>query len=143
MTKPTNAQLTALGTAFDTFTRRYKLADALGPEKPLKELDKQVLLYAAGHPACGPTDIARFLGIPNTTISSATDRLAKRGLLERRRTEGDRRAVELWLSKEGKTRADAILAVYRELSLKMLEPLSSTERDTFIGIITKIVQSDS
>jgi len=143
MTKPTNDQLATLGAAFDTFTRRYKLADVLSPEKPLNELDKQALVYVASHPACGPTDIARFLGVPNTTISSATDRLAKRGLLERRRPEGDRRAVELWLSKEGKSCATAITDSYRELCLKMLQPLSATERETFIRMITKIVQSDA
>jgi DNA-binding MarR family transcriptional regulator len=97
MTTPTDDQLAKLGAAFDTFARRYKLADALSSEKPLNELDKQTLLYVAEHPEYGPTDVARFLAVPSTTISSATDRLFKRGLLERHRLEGDRRAVALRL----------------------------------------------
>lgn len=139
MTNPTDKQLATLGAAFDTFTRRYKLSDALGPDKPLNELDKQALLYVAKHPDCGPSDIARFLAVPNTTMSSATDRLAKRGLLERNRPEDDRRAVALRLSAEGAQRVDAFVAAYQEVYRRMLEPLSPVERDTFLGLMTKIV----
>lgn len=142
MTMPTDDQLASLGAAFDSFTRRYKLLDALGSGTPLNELDKQALLYVADHPGCGPTDIARFLGVPNTTISSSTDRLAKRGLLERHRPEGDRRAVALHLSAEGITRAGAIVTAYRDLYRRMLAPLSPAERKTFIRMITKIVHHE-
>ncbi|MEG3152919.1 MarR family transcriptional regulator [Sphingomonas sp. ZT3P38] len=142
MTEPTTDQLATLGAAFETFTRRYKLAEAIGAEKQLNELDKQTLLYVAGHPACGPSDIARFLAVPNTTISSATDRLVKRGLLNRDRVEGDRRAVALRLSRAGETYASAQVQAHRDISRRMLEPLSAVERDQFIAMITKIVYHD-
>jgi len=143
MSTPTDDQLARLGAAFDAFARRYKLPDELGSETQLNELDKQTLIYVADHPGCGPTDIARFLAVPNTTISSATDRLAKRGLLERHRPEGDRRAVALRLSAGGKARADAIVAAYRDICRRMLEPLSPAERKNFIRMITKIVHHES
>lgn len=139
MTIPTDDELATLGTAFDTFARRYKLADALGPEKPLNELDKQVLLYIAEHAGCGPSDVARFLGVANTTISSATDRLVKQGLMERHRPEGDRRAVALQLTASGAARAQAYVAAHRELYRRMLGPLSPEERKSLITLITKIV----
>ncbi|RTL94255.1 MarR family transcriptional regulator [Ancylobacter aquaticus] len=139
MSIPTDDELATLGTAFDTFARRYKLADALGAEKPLNELDKQALLYVAEHPGCGPSDVARFLGVANTTISSATDRLAKQGLLERHRAEGDRRAVALTLTEAGDARAKAYVAAHRDLYRRMLGPLSPSERTNFITLITKIV----
>ena len=139
MTTPTDDQLASLGAAFDTFARRYKLLDAFGSETQLNELDKQTLLYVADHRGCGPTDVARFLAVPNTTISSATDRLVKRGLLERHRPEGDRRAVALRLSAQGKARAAAIVAAHRDLYRRMLEPLTPGERKSLIRMITKIV----
>ncbi len=139
MTIPTDDELATLGTAFDTFARRYKLADALGPEKPLNELDKQVLLYIAEHAGCGPSDVARFLGVANTTISSATDRLVKQGLMERHRPEGDRRAVALQLTASGVARAQAYVAAQRELYRRMLAPLSPEERKSLVTLITKIV----
>ena len=142
MTKPTADQIATLGAAFQAFVRRYKLADAGSTAKPLNELDVQTLLYIAQHPDCGPTDIARYLGLAATTISSATDRLAKRGLLERHRIEGDRRAVALRLSEDGAVRAAAQVEAYNALNLTMLERLAPAERDTFIRMVTKIAYHD-
>ncbi|GLS44291.1 MarR family winged helix-turn-helix transcriptional regulator [Methylobacterium brachythecii] len=138
MTKPTADQIATLGAAFQAFVRRFKLADAGNFDKPLNELDVQTLLYIARHSDCGPTDIARYLGLAATTISSATDRLAKRGLLERHRIEGDRRAVALRLSEEGSARATAQLEAYNALNVTMLERLEPAERETFIRMVTKI-----
>lgn len=139
MTEPTDEQMTKIGAAFDAFTRRHKLADAGGADRPLNELDKQVLLFAGDNPGCGPSDVARFLAVPNTTISSATDRLVKRGLLDRDRIETDRRAIALRLSKYGEETAVALRQVHQDLYRMMLQRLSPIEREQFIRIITKIV----
>lgn len=136
---PTNEELAALGAIFDLFTRRYKLAEALGPEKPLNELDKQVLLYLAQHPGCGPTDVARFLGVANTTISSASDRLVKRDLITRARPEADRRAVALRLTEAGQARVDTLQAMYGALNRRMLDPLTAAERKQLIAMLQKII----
>jgi DNA-binding MarR family transcriptional regulator len=143
MTRPTDEELAALGEAFDMFTRRYKLADALGAEKPLNELDKQVLFYVAKHPGCGPTDAARFLGVANTTISSATDRLVKRDLLGRQRIEADRRAVALQLTSAGEARVQTLLAQYGKLYRHMLDPLSVEERQQLIAMLAKMTSNDT
>ncbi|WP_336971074.1 MarR family winged helix-turn-helix transcriptional regulator [Sphingobium aromaticiconvertens] len=142
MTKPTDDQLATLGAAFETFTRRYKLAEAIGAERPLNEVDKQTLFYVAQNPACGPSDVARFLGTANTTISSATDRLVKRGFLKRAGVESDRRAVALQLSEEGQSYVAVQLKLYRDMYRLMLERLLPAERDQFIAMITKIVYHD-
>ena len=138
MEPPSDDQLAALEHAFETFARRYKLAEALGPEKPLNELDKLVLGFVARQPGCGPSDIARYLSIANTTVSSATDRLAKRGYLARERSESDRRAVALWLTPAGTARAASLRALYREIHGHMLAPLSEADRETLIGLLRKI-----
>ncbi|MDR7157035.1 DNA-binding MarR family transcriptional regulator [Sphingobium xenophagum] len=143
MSDPTEEQLAVLGTAFETFARRYKLADALRSERPLAELDKAVLLYVAEHAGCGPTDVARFLAVPATTLSSATDRLVRRGFLKRERIEADRRAVALTLSEAGAAYAKAQVNAYRQMYMLMLSRLSPHERDQFIAMITKIVYNDS
>lgn len=142
MNEPTDEQMTKIGAAFDAFTRRHKLADASGTERPLNELDKQVLLFAADNPGCGPSDIARFLAVPNTTISSATDRLVKRGLLDRDRIEKDRRAISLRLSTEGEAAVVALRQNLQNLYRMMLLRLSPEEQEQFLHIITKIVYYD-
>ncbi|MCE4226645.1 winged helix-turn-helix transcriptional regulator [Methylobacterium sp. C25] len=142
MTKPTADQIATLGAAFEAFVRRYKLAGAGTSDKPLNELDVQTLLFVLRHPDSGPTDIARFLGLPVTTISSATDRLAKSGMLERHRIEGDRRAVALRLSEDGAKRARSHVEAYNSLNRMMLERLAPAERDAFIGMVTKIAYDE-
>jgi len=142
MNEPTDEQMTKIGAAFDAFTRRHKLADASGTERPLNELDKQVLLFAADNPGSGPSDIARFLAVPNTTISSATDRLVKRGLLDRDRIEKDRRAISLRLSTEGEAAVVALRQNLQNLYRMMLLRLSPEEQEQFLHIITKIVYYD-
>jgi DNA-binding MarR family transcriptional regulator len=142
MNEPTDEQMTKIGAAFDAFTRRHKLADAGGTERPLNELDKQVLLFAGDNPGCGPSDLARFLAVRNTTISSATDRLVTRGLMDRTRIEKDRRAISLRLSKEGEATVAALRQVHQDLYRMMLKRLSPEEREQFIHIITKIVYFD-
>lgn len=143
MTMPTDEELAALGEAFDLFTRRYKLAEALAPDKPLNELDKQVLFYVSKHPGCGPTDVARFLGVASTTLSSSTDRMVKRAFLERDRPEADRRAVALRLTPAGQSKVRSLLGMYSELHRRMLEPLTVAERKQLIAMMTKILSNDT
>ena len=138
MTAPTDDQIAALGAALETFSRRYKLTDTGGGERPLAEVDRQTLFFIKKHPDCGPTDVARFLGVAMTTMSSATDRLAKRGLLERHRPEDDRRAVALRLSETGKQYVSIQEQAYHDMFLLMLNRLSVDERGAFITMIQKI-----
>lgn len=142
MTKPSDAQLAALGAALDAFARRYKVAESLSGELPLNEVDKQVLLLVAEHSDCGPTDAARLLNVATTTLTSAADRLEKKGLLERVRLASDRRAVALRLSEAGRVRVDAFLDMHRNMYRKLLAPLSSDERNELIRLMTKVAQNE-
>jgi DNA-binding MarR family transcriptional regulator len=142
MSEPTDEQMAQAGTAFEIFTRRYKLADVSSLERPLNELDKQVLKFVVDNPGCGPSDVARYLSVPITTISSATDRLVKRGLLDRDRIEGDRRAISLRLSNQGEATMAALHKVHQGLLRMMLQRLSASEREQFIALIMKIVYND-
>jgi DNA-binding MarR family transcriptional regulator len=142
MTRPTEDQIAALSAAFEAFVRRFKMADTSTSDRPLNELDFQTLLYVADNPGSGPTDVSRFLGLPLTTVSSATDRLAKRGLLERHRPEGDRRAVALRLSEAGAARVQERVQAHRALNAMMLERLAPSERKAFIRLVTKIASDE-
>ncbi len=139
---PTDEQIAELGLALDVFARRFKLMD-VASGRPLAEVDKQILLYVDKNPDCGPTDVARFLGVATTTISSATDRLEKRGLLARHRPDDDRRAVALSLSPEGQAYVAAQRQAYTAMFKTMLERLSSAERKSLIAMMTKIASYES
>jgi DNA-binding MarR family transcriptional regulator len=142
MTTPTDAQLAAIASAMEAFARRFKMADAMSMEHPLNEIDKQTLFYVGSHPDCGPTDVARFLSVPATTLTSVADRLVKRKLLERGRAEADRRAVALRLSDSGEAQVKAFNDCYQDMYRALLAPLSPDDRNTLIRIMTTIVQNE-
>lgn len=109
----------------------------------MAEIDKHILQYVEANPGCGPSDVARFLGVAMTTISSATDRLAKRGLLERLRPSDDRRAVALRLTEAGTCTTSAHKRAYMAMFGTMLERLTPEEREAFVAMMTKISSYDS
>jgi len=142
MSHPAEEQVAALAAALDAFARRFKLAD-IGTGRPLAEIDKHILQYVEANPGCGPSDVARYFGVAMTTISSATDRLAKRGLLERLRPSDDRRAVALRLTEAGASTTSAHKRAYMAMFSTMLERLTPEEREAFVAMMTKISSYDS
>lgn len=143
MTTPTNEQLAALGAAFDALAPRFKVVEAAVGEQPLAEIDKQTLVYVANNPGSGPTDIARHFGVASTTLTSAADRLVKRGLLDRSRPEADRRAVALHLTDAGDALVASLKAAYQEMYRRLLAPLSSTDRDHLIRIMSALANNET
>ncbi|MFD1912909.1 MarR family winged helix-turn-helix transcriptional regulator [Halodurantibacterium flavum] len=130
-------QAIRLAAALDGFARRFKLA-AAGAGKPLAEIDRQILHHVAANPDCGPTELARHFAMPMTTISSATDRLAKRGLLLRLRPAEDRRAVALRLSDAGAAFVAAQTEAYTAMFRAMLDRLTPQERTSLVAMMEKI-----
>ena len=55
-----------------------------------------------------PTEMANWLGMPATTVSTYISRFLERGLVERRPNPDDRRSYVLLLSAEGNALVDAV-----------------------------------
>ena len=99
-----DAQITELRTAIDAIVRMFKIGDdiAAGTTAKLNPSDVQTLLFIGTHDLCTGTDIAGFLGVVPTTASAIIERLVKRGLVVRNRTEANRRIVQLSLTGDGR-----------------------------------------
>lgn len=82
--------------------------------------------------------IAEALGVPISTISSALDRLERRGLVERRRTPDDRRVVLIDLTARGRRLAARLREAHVENCRGMLARLNPSEREEFLGMATRI-----
>ena len=94
MTEPTPDQVEQLTRAFERFTRRFKVAEAAAAaDNALNALDAQTLVFVESNPDCGMGEVARYLNVAMTTMSSAIDRLVRKHLVERRRPDDNRRAV--------------------------------------------------
>jgi DNA-binding MarR family transcriptional regulator len=79
----------------------------------------KLLKLVARTEAYNISQVAEFLGVSNAAASKAVDRLVRRNLLVRREAEGDRRAVELSLTEEGR----GILDQYEAVTAEALEEI--------------------
>ncbi|UPK26834.1 MarR family winged helix-turn-helix transcriptional regulator [Bradyrhizobium sp. 195] len=144
MPEPTREQVEQLTRAFERFTRRFKVAEAVAAaENALNALDAQTLMFIAEHPGCGMGDVARYLNVAMTTMSSAVDRLVKKDLIERRRPEDNRRAVALSANEKGRQVVDEHIEGYRQACRTMLQALETSEQDELIRLTEKIADNET
>ena len=144
MPEPTKEQVEQLTRAFERFTRRFKVAEAAAAaDNALNALDAQTLVFIVDNPGCGMGDVARYLNVALTTMSSAVDRLVKKALVERRRPEDNRRAVALTASKNGRRVVEEHVAGYREACRAMLRALDRAEQSELIRLTEKIADTEA
>jgi DNA-binding MarR family transcriptional regulator len=144
MTEPTQEQVDQLTRAFELFTRRFKVAEAAAAaDNALNALDAQTLVFIGDNPGCGIGDVARYLNVAMTTMSSAIDRLVRKDLIERGRPEEDRRSAALTATDTGRQAIEDHVAAYREACRMMLRSLDPKEQRELIRLTEKISRSGS
>lgn len=97
-----------------------------------------VLRTLRDHPDIGLTELADFILIGNSTTSGVVDRLVKAGMVERKRSETDRRSITLRNTKEGdelRKRAEVICNDYLNPLLHIQEEDRRHMLDTHQQII--------
>ncbi|HEX7994935.1 MAG TPA: MarR family transcriptional regulator [Streptosporangiaceae bacterium] len=77
----------------------------------------------AAHPGSTVSELAAAAGIRSTTMTSVLDRLEKRGLVLRGPAIGDRRAVRIEMTDQGRAAAGAIDAAIDALERRALADL--------------------
>jgi DNA-binding MarR family transcriptional regulator len=82
--------------------------------------------------------LAQSLSAPDSTVSSALDRLEQRNLLTRRRQEQDRRIMVVALTEEGQALTQRIVEVHLDNSRSMLARLSAKDRVDLIRLVSAI-----
>ena len=82
--------------------------------------------------------LAQSLSAPDSTISSALDRLELRPLVSRRRHDHDRRIMVVDLTSEGRALTDRIAQAHLDNSRGMLARLSPADRVDLIRLVSTI-----
>lgn len=83
-------------------------------------------------------DILGLLGIPNSTLTNAINRLTGKGLLIRKLDAHDLRSFELELTEKGKTSILSHLEAEEALFENMLSCLNDQEKEDFINLFGRI-----
>jgi DNA-binding MarR family transcriptional regulator len=94
----------------------------------LSAADSTLLAHLDEADATRPTQLAKHLGLANSTLSAATTRLGKLGYVSLDRASKDGRAVDLRLTAKGAAAMQASSVLDSNLVEKMLARLSLAER---------------
>ena len=90
-----------------------------------------VLVCLNGHSVLSQSDIAARTGIDRSTVAGLVCRIAKKGLLRRRRSREDARAYDVELTNAGRA------------ALRTLEPKARRVEATIVGTVAKQAKSVS
>ena len=87
------------------------------------------------------TDLADAMGLSLSRVSRVIDALEGRGLVARRACPSDARAVNVELTRAGRTRAEAAQAtVHAFVTERFVAPLTPDEIATLAGVFTRLIR---
>ncbi|AYB51779.1 MarR family winged helix-turn-helix transcriptional regulator [Ralstonia solanacearum] len=125
---------------------RTKTALSMAIEQEVAQMDvthsqASCLMLLANGRCQTATDLGREL---NTDIGSLTrmlSRMEKRGLIERARSESDRRVVHLELTDAGRTLAERMPAIYTQVLNRFFAGFTQTEVQTLRGLLQRVLDN--
>lgn len=97
-----------------------------------------VLVVIEANPDLKQNDLARAVQLDRSTVVFIVDKLERRGLVERRPAQNDRRSNALRLTAEGTALLKRVKRRVLAHEQRLGETLSDAERATLIGLLKKI-----
>ena len=83
------------------------------------------------------SDLAGLLDIEQPTLVRLLDALERKGMIERRPVEGDRRARRIFLTETARAQAQDILAFLTELRAGILQGISPQDLETALDVLRR------
>jgi MarR family 2-MHQ and catechol resistance regulon transcriptional repressor len=115
-----------------------EMEDHLWPDLELSPREIRVLFLLGDKGEMIMTDLAARLPAPLSTVTRIIDRLENKRLVQRSRSEDDRRIVVVQQAPKGKMIHDRFLSTQLDMAARMLEPLSSGEREILLELLGKL-----
>lgn len=116
---------------------RRRPRDAAVPECSPREL--RALTTIGRHGRLTMSKLADVLDVPLSTATRTVDRLAAKGLVERRQAKHDRRIIEVAFGRRGKRIHQYVLASRHAESHALLAALSAAERAELLRHLGRLV----
>lgn len=105
----------------------------------LRPTDFPVLILVANNSGLKQSDVAEALGIQRANFVAIIDALEDKGLLQRRRSEADRRVHYLEMTDTGRAVLEDICQVWREHEGKLIDRLGGEKvRDQLVALLRRI-----
>lgn len=87
-------------------------------------------------------EVAEHLGIGQSATTPIVDRLETQGLVQRTRSQADRRVWIVELTASGLEVYRDEDAIYRQAATEMMAPLDRDERETVVRLLEKMMATD-
>jgi DNA-binding MarR family transcriptional regulator len=84
------------------------------------------------------SEVARDIGITLGTLTIAISNLVKKGYVERKRSDQDRRVVNIDLTKKGKLAYRIHAKFHRDIIRETIDGLSEKEKNTLVDVLEKL-----
>lgn len=110
----------------------------IGRPHELRPVEFTLLMLLLGNPGASPKQIGRALRMPAPNVTVLLDRLVTRGLLERRRSATDGRALEVRLTADGEAMARRTHAISLTMEDGLLERFTPGERVLLRELLLKL-----
>lgn len=104
----------------------------------LSKNDLYVLLYLFRHSDANMSSVAQYLSVPLNTATGIATRLEKKGLIERRRADEDKRVVTICISDAGKAAIRDILAEFMRIGELLMTALTPDELSAVMSAMNKV-----
>lgn len=116
------------------------LQDVLGA-RGIRPADFSVLTVIAGNSGMKQSDVAALLAIQRANFVAIVDGLEDKGLIERRRSEVDRRVYFLHLTAAGEQFLAEILPKWQEHEARFIDRLGGVEkRDQLVQLLKSLAE---
>ena len=83
-------------------------------------------------------ELSRRAGVPGYATTRTLDSLEKKGQIERRNIEGNRRAYHIFLTPKGQKVVKALPPIVREVNQQILSNLEASEQKELIRLLRKL-----
>ena len=97
----------------------------------IKAGQPKIMYYIASNEGCRQKDIAQNCYIESATLSSVLLKMEKRGLIERKRLNSDKRAYAIYIKDKARPVFEAVQRVFDETLKLSLEGFSDEEAAEF------------
>lgn len=114
--------------AIASVTTREYYHQNIGRPYELRPVEFTLLMLLLGNPGASPKQLGRALRMPAPNVTVLLDRMVARGLVERRRSATDGRALEVRLTADGEAMARRTHAISTTMEDGLLERFTPGER---------------
>jgi DNA-binding MarR family transcriptional regulator len=111
------------------------------PDVEMSPREVTTVLLLGVHGQMIMTDLAAALHTPLSTVTRIVDRLEHKCMVERARSEEDRRVVVVRVVEKGRILHEIIQQSRMEIASRMLAPLTHGEREILLELIGKLIRA--